>query len=107
MTLPKQILNSQPIVPIADRRFPICDFLPQLEYGDRWSLIVTLNTGQFTLVEIHNGAIAVRVTAPEAQTIKDYLNANWPVGTIADWIVVPPFQPVTPARNRLWFIPSV
>jgi hypothetical protein len=84
-------------------------YLPQLPYGDRWELIVTLNTGQFTLVEIHNGAIAIRVSAPEAQTIQDYLTVNWPVGTVVQWIVVPPFQPVTPApaRNRLRFIPSV
>jgi hypothetical protein len=76
-----------------------------------FELIVTLNTGQFTLVEIHNGAIAVRVSAPEAQMIRDYLNANWPVGTVVQWIVVPPFQPLTPThahardRNRFGALP--
>jgi hypothetical protein len=65
-----------------------------LPYGERWSLVVVRNTGMFRLLEICNGAIRVAVRAPSAQMIIDYLNANWPVGTIAHWIVVPPFQSV-------------
>jgi hypothetical protein len=57
-------------------------------------LIVRRDTGMFVLLEIENGVTTVAVQAPNAQMIQDYLNANWPVGTVAQWIVVPPFQAV-------------
>jgi len=80
-----------------------------LTYGERWTLIVTRNTGVFTLCEIRNGEIKAVVKTPSAQMMQDYLNANWPVGTKVQWIVIPPFKPVAPAlaRNRMPFIPAL
>jgi hypothetical protein len=57
-------------------------------------LIVRRDTGMFVLLEIENGVTKVEVQAPNAQMIQDYLSANWPVGTMVQWIVVPPFQSV-------------
>jgi hypothetical protein len=56
------------------------------------------------LLEIENGLTKVAVQAPLAQMILDYLNANWPVGTRVLWIVVPPFQPPTPAARNRFFV---
>jgi hypothetical protein len=58
------------------------------------TLVVRREFGMFTLFETRDGKVEAAVCAPNAQTIIDYLEANWPVGTRVQWIVVPPFQPV-------------
>ena len=68
--------------------------MPLLEYGVRWRLIVRKETGQFVLRVFRNNLPTGEVvTAATAQTIIDYLAANWPVGTRVQWLVIPPFRP--------------
>lgn len=57
-------------------------------------LIVTKERGVFTLRETENGVPMVTVKAQDPQLVRDYISANWPVGTTARWIIIPP--PVQP-----------
>lgn len=52
-------------------------------------LIVTKERGVFTLREIENGVALVTVKAQDPQLVRDYISANWPVGTTARWIIIP------------------
>jgi hypothetical protein len=72
-----------------------------LPYGrPRHTLIVIKLAGLFTLFETQRGEIRAVVKAMNAQMIQDYLDANWPVGTIAHWIIVPAFRPLNRPRPR-------
>jgi hypothetical protein len=67
--------------------------LPHAPARSPHQLIVRKETGLFVLREFANGKCASVMKAMNAQMIQDYLGATWPVGTVAQWIIVPPFQP--------------
>ncbi len=67
-------------------------------------LIVKKEEGMFILREMRGGECVVAIKAQTAQQIIDYLDANYPRGTIARWIIVPSNinpQPSTPKPQLL------
>jgi hypothetical protein len=53
-------------------------------------LIIVKRTGsRFYLYVLRGREVSERVTANSASLIWDYLQSNWPIGTRAQWIILP------------------